>query len=214
MDNVTLEKIDILRERCKISYGEAKEILQMTEGNVVDSLIYIEENKKSKIDEIYSSKDEMLACVKESIKKGNVNKIKIKKDGKDIFEIPVNSAVVAGLIAVAIPELFVPVIAIGAIVATVTKITIEITKTDGTVEIINRIIKDRMDDAKERFGDVKEKFGYVTKDVKDKFEDITKEVREKIQFNKEKESNYGVKDEENMYTYTVKFDDIDNENNK
>lgn len=214
MENITLEKIDILRERYKLSYGEAKEILQKTEGNVVDALIYIEENKKSKIEEIYSSKDEMLACVKDSIKKGNVSRIKIKKDGKEIFEMPVNSAIIAGLVTVALPELFVPVIAIGAVFAAVTKITIEITKTDGTVEIINRIIKDRMDDAKERFCDVKEKFGDVTKDVKDKFEDITKEVKDKIQFNKEKESNYGVKDEENMYTYTVKFDDIDNENKK
>ena len=41
---ITLEKVDKVIERTGASYKEAKEALEMTDGNVLDAIIYLEEN--------------------------------------------------------------------------------------------------------------------------------------------------------------------------
>ena len=48
MSEITLEKVDLIRERTGVSYTEAKEALEAGNGDVVDALIYIENKKKSK----------------------------------------------------------------------------------------------------------------------------------------------------------------------
>ncbi|MEW9097254.1 MAG: DUF4342 domain-containing protein [Clostridiaceae bacterium] len=146
MSEITIEKIDIIRERTKISYAEAKEALEMCDGNVVDALIYVEENRKKKREEMYISKDEFIAWIKELVNKGNVNRIKIKKGDKAIADIPVNAGV-----AVTIASLWAsPFIALALFAAALTQITIEITKTDGTVEVVNKIIQSTVNDVKSK----------------------------------------------------------------
>ena len=44
---ITLEKIELVKDRTGVSYAEAKEALEAAEGSVVDAIISIEE----KIDE-------------------------------------------------------------------------------------------------------------------------------------------------------------------
>jgi hypothetical protein len=195
MSEITLEKIDIIRERTGVSYTDAKEALEACSGNVVDALIYIEQNKKTTMNNIYTTKDEFLDWLKDLVKKGNINRLRIKKEEKVIVDIPVNAGIAATLTALIWP----PLIAIGMLTAVVTKVTIEITKDDGTVEIVNKIIKtgvkDTMQDMKETVKDVKDKVFDAASSVKDKF------------------SNKEDKDEEqNTYQYTVKFEDIDKEN--
>ena len=194
MNEITLEKIDIIRERTGVSYTEAKEALEACSGNVVDSLIYIEQNKKSTMNNIYTTKDEFLEWLRDLVNKGNVNRIRIKKDEKVIVDIPVNAGIAATLTVLIWP----PLIAIGILTAVVTKVTIEITKDDGTVEVVNKIIKsgvkDTMQDMKETVKDVKDKIFDAASSAKDKFTN--------------KEDN----NEQNTYQYTVKFEDIDKEN--
>lgn len=195
MSEITLEKIDIIRERTGVSYTEAKEALEACDGNVVDALIYIEQSQKSTMGNIYTSKDEFLNWLKDLINKGNINRIRIKKEDKVIVDIPVNAGIAATLTALIWP----PLIAIGILTAVVTKVTIEITKNDGSIEIVNKIIKsgvkDGMHDVKETMKDVKEKVFDAASSVKDKF------------VNKD-----DTKSEQNTYQYTVKFEDIDMEN--
>ncbi|QOR34266.1 hypothetical protein IMX26_12290 [Clostridium sp. 'deep sea'] len=45
--SVTIDKIDLLRERTNISYSEAQEILEKFDGNVVEALISLENNNKT-----------------------------------------------------------------------------------------------------------------------------------------------------------------------
>ena len=45
--SVSLEKIDMLMERANISYKEAKEALEMHNGDMVESLIYLEASNKT-----------------------------------------------------------------------------------------------------------------------------------------------------------------------
>ncbi|QGU95495.1 DUF4342 domain-containing protein [Clostridium bovifaecis] len=197
MSDITLEKIDILRERTGISYTEAKEALEECDGNVVDALIFIENKKNNIKDELYTTKDEFMNWMREVIKKGNVNRIRIKKDDKVITDIPVNAGVAAGAIALLWP----PLIAIGLLSAVFTKITVELVKSDGSVEIVNKIIKNKAKDVKEKVDD-------ITFDVKEKVEDITSEVKEKFE-----KKDPSTKDE-NVYQYTVTFEEVDDDKNE
>ena len=185
MEEITLEKIDVIRERTGASYAEAKEALEATEGNVVEALIYIEKNQDTTKDSTYTSKEEFTEWIKEVIRKGNVTRIKVKKDEKVLVDIPINAGVVASAaIMVVLPSL----LAIIFIAALVTKVTIEITREDGTVEVVNKIIKDTVSSVKDKAQDVKDK----AEEVKDKF-------------TKNKEAD-------NSFQYTVKFEDTEDTN--
>lgn len=192
MADITLEKIDILRERTGVNYSEAKEALEKCDGNIVDSLIYLEEKKGSIKEDLYTTKDEFIKWIKETVKKGNVTRIRIKKEDKVIADIPVNAGVAAGMVALLSPILM----TIGVLSAIFTKITIEIVKDDGSVEVVNKIIKNTAKDVKEKVDD-------ITLDMKEKVEDIASEVKEKF----DKKDTDSPKDD-NVYKYTVDFEEI------
>lgn len=194
MNEITLEKIDVVRERTGVSYSEAKEALEANNANVVDAIIYIEKNKKSALDGIYTTKDEFLTWIKDLINKGNITRIKIKKEDKVLVDMPVNAGIAVGIVAYAV---WAPLIAIGVIGAVVTNLTIEITKKDGSVEVINKIIKSTVQDAKDKVND-------VASGVKEKVNDVASDVKDKFSSKKQESSS---KDNDNVYTYTVKFDD-------
>ncbi|MGH4050977.1 MAG: DUF4342 domain-containing protein [Clostridium sp.] len=194
METITLEKIDIVKERTGVSYTDAKEALEECNGDVVNALIYIEAKQKIankfNMDDMYTTKEEFLTWMKETLKKGNVTRIKIKKDQTVIMDIPVNAGIAVGIVGYFImPTL----LAIGVFAAVITKVTIEITKADGTVEVVNTIIKN------------------TVQDVKGKMNNMSEEVKEK--FNETKDSfSKGSKDSkdsnnENVYQYTVKFEE-------
>lgn len=204
MGEISLEKIDIIRERTEVTYTEAKEALEECDGNVVDALIYIENKQKVSKEDLYTTKDEFFKWIKDVVNKGNVTRIRIKKDNKVLTDIPVNAGLAAGVVALIWP----PILALGVVTAVFTKITIEIVKSDGSVEIVNKIIKDKAKDAKTKVEnmtyDVKEKVDDFRSDVKEKVEDISSDVKDK--FDKKFESS---NKEENVYKYTVTFDDVD-----
>lgn len=79
MEEITLEKIDVIRKRTGLNYGDAKIALENNNGNVVDTLIYLENNKKTFSDNVSDVGNDLLVTVKDIIKKGNVNRIKMKK---------------------------------------------------------------------------------------------------------------------------------------
>ena len=45
--SITLEKIDHIRERANVSYTEAKEALEKTDGNMIDAIILLEKENKT-----------------------------------------------------------------------------------------------------------------------------------------------------------------------
>jgi hypothetical protein len=129
VSNEELEKIDMIVERLGVSYKEAKEALEKSGGSVVDALIYIEENKKSWIETFTVAGSEVIDKIKELVKKGNVTKIRIKKDDKVIVEIPVTAGAIS---AVIIPQLTL----VGAAVALLANVTIEVEKHDKSVTVL------------------------------------------------------------------------------
>lgn len=222
MEEINLEKIDLIRERCNVTYLEAKEALEASNGNVVDALIYIEQNQKNKSEEIFN-KEELISYIKELINKGNISRIKVKKDDEVVVDIPVNAGIATGLLSLAFP----PLLALGFLTALITKVTIEITKTDGTVEVVNKIIKTTVNDVKDKINDLskdvkvkvdgfstemKEKVGDISHDVKDKAEEFTSGVKDK--FTSKKEDGKTTDCDDTTFTYTVKFNEETSKDDK
>jgi translation elongation factor EF-Ts len=43
--SITLEKVDQVRERTGVSYQKAKEVLEQTEGDVLEAIVLLEQEK-------------------------------------------------------------------------------------------------------------------------------------------------------------------------
>lgn len=196
---ITLEKVDQVIERTGVSYAEAKSALESCNEDVLEAIIFIEKQREDKKENKYNQEtiQDFKKWLKDLINKGNVTRIRIKKDEKEIVDIPVNAGIAAGVIAVIIPQ----VLAFLVIAAVVTKITIEITMADGSVEVVNKYITKTVGDIKDAATDAVDK-------VKDKVSEVKKDrdlgtiIKEDI-FKKEKEN-----EEESMYSYTVNFEEV------
>lgn len=201
MENITLEQVDVVRERCNVSYAQAKEALEACNGDVLEAIIYIEQNQKKENensetkDNEYTfnaiSMEELKNLIKGLIEKGNVTRIKIKKDDKEILDIPVNAGIAASVIAITIPPILVAVV----IAAIATQITIEVTKEDGSVEVINKYVTQVANDVKNKASDLADV-------VKNKVNDVKTEVK-----NSKDEDGKTFTGGETIYTYTVDFEE-------
>lgn len=165
---ITLEKIDLVKERTGVSYKQAKEALEAANGDVVDAIIAIEEteccsgccDESGKWTENISAKgSEVMDKVKELVKTGNINRIRIKKDDLVIMDIPVT----AGAVGVALIPQFA---AIGAAVALLTKCTIEVERPEKETINVNEVITAKTEEMTEKF---KHKVEDIKDDMKDKF---------------------------------------------
>ncbi|ADL12221.1 DUF4342 domain-containing protein [Acetohalobium arabaticum] len=92
--NQQLEKIDLIRERTKASYREAKEALEAADGDVLEAVVRLEEEDLNHKKEFQVAGSKLIEKIKELIKKGNVTKILVKKDGEIIFSLPVTVGVI------------------------------------------------------------------------------------------------------------------------
>ncbi|MDU1506583.1 MAG: DUF4342 domain-containing protein [Clostridium butyricum] len=201
MENITLEQVDVVRERCNVSYAQAKEALEACNGDVLEAIIYIEQNQKKENensetkDNEYTfnavSMEELKNLIKGLIEKGNVTRIKIKKDDKEILDIPVNAGIAASVIAITI----LPILAAVVIAAIATQITIEVTKEDGSVEVINKYVTQVANDVKNKASDLADV-------VKNKVNDVKTEVK-----NSKDEDGKTFTGGETIYTYTVDFEE-------
>ncbi len=55
--SISIDKIDILMERAQVGYKEAKDVLEKFDGNVVEALIYLENEEKTTTDTKHRSRD-------------------------------------------------------------------------------------------------------------------------------------------------------------
>lgn len=132
-----LEKIDVIRERLGVTYREAKEALAEAKGDVVEALIKLEE----KAEETARNWDEKLqlkghkwaAQVKEIVKKGNVTKVRVKKNGETVFEFPATVGALGLLGVLASSELAI-LAGLGTVGAMMKQYTLELERADGGKE--------------------------------------------------------------------------------
>ena len=97
---ITLEKIELVKDRTGVSYKEAKDALEAVDGSVVDAIIAIEETVNLKSGNKASEfADDTVEKIKELVKKGNITKIAVKKDEETLVNIPLNVGLVGALVA-------------------------------------------------------------------------------------------------------------------
>ena len=129
MEEITLEKVDLIRERTGVTYREAKEALERTGGNVIEALGELEDKKQGGgwTEEFSVKSGEVVDRVKELIREGNVTKIRVKQNDKVLVEIPVTLGAIS---AVLLPQLA----ALGVLVAVFKRCSIEVVRSDGKAE--------------------------------------------------------------------------------
>lgn len=163
---ITLEKIELVKDRTGVSYKEAKEALESTDGSVVDAIIAIEESidikAKSKLGEQSAV---IVEKIKNAIRKGNVSKIIVRKGDEVMLNLPVSVSIIGSVLA--------PWAAVAGIIAVFgTKCTIELVKDNGDVVDISEIATDT-------FEDVVEKGSVIADEVKEKGTDVFESVKSK-----------------------------------
>ena len=133
---ITLEKIEMVKDRTGVSYKEAKDALEKADGSVVDAIIDIEENIGTKAGCCQGgSIADKIKCL---IRKGNQSKIVVRRDDETLINLPVNAGIIGAVIA--------PVgCAVGAVAAFGFKCNIEIVKHDGTILDVSDAAKEKMD---------------------------------------------------------------------
>ncbi|WP_346355802.1 DUF4342 domain-containing protein [Azotosporobacter soli] len=125
---ITLEKIDAVKERTGVSYREAKAALEACQGSVIEALIHLETHKPKGWTEEFSLRSgEVVDKVKDLVRQGNVNRICVKSEGKVLVEIPVTIGAIG---AVVLPQIA----ALGMLAAVFKKCSIEVVRTDGSRE--------------------------------------------------------------------------------
>lgn len=141
---ITLEKIELVKDRTGVSYKEAKDALEAADGSVVDAIIAIEDTIDEKpATKVNEAANETVDKIKEVVKKGNVSRITIKKDDEVLLNLPLNAGIVGALVA---PWGMVA----GVIAAFGFKCQIELTKNDGTVIDISQRAEDLSKEVKEK----------------------------------------------------------------
>ncbi len=121
---ITLEKIDLIRERTGISYARARDALVAVNGDVVEALVALEGEgpiTDQWQERITVTGRELVDKVKELIHEGNVRRIVISKDDQVLLELPVTVGAVGALL---LPTLA----AIGVIAALVSRCTLVVVR--------------------------------------------------------------------------------------
>lgn len=104
---INLENIDILKDRANVSYQEAKEALEICDGNLVDALIYLEKSekirpeRKATREKFAESSQSFGDEAKKVFSKMGAHRFMIQKDGETFLNIPSILALI--LILVTLP---------------------------------------------------------------------------------------------------------------
>lgn len=184
MSKITIEAIDQVMERVPgATYAQVKEALLKCDGDVVDAIILLQDNStgteekkdKKSFEEVFGKdSDKIKEEITELIRKSNVIRIVIEKNGKIIMNIPISVGVV-GVVFAPILSL----IGLSASVLAKYKIKIENEDEGTTVDLGEfseeklNIIKDMVSSAAK---DVKQAVDKKNKNTEDKNESIDDEV--------------------------------------
>lgn len=128
-----LYKIDIIRERLGVSYKEAQDALDQAGGDVVAAIVTLEGEEVNFTGNLEENKDKLVSQVQSILKQGNVTKVRVKKGGKVITEIPAVIGAI-GIVAILISGPLAVLAGIGGIAGMMNDYTLEVIKDDGQVE--------------------------------------------------------------------------------
>lgn len=202
---ITLEKIELVKDRTGVSYKEAKDALEAADGSVVDAIISIEATINEQSEGKGIEGTAIADKIKEIIRKGNVSRIVVRRGGETFLNLPVSAGIVGTIIA--------PWGAVAAVIASFGfKCNVEIVKVDGTVVDVSDTVRDKASLAREKgevaYNAAKEKGEEAYNAAKEKAEETVAKMREMnverkgkafddIDFSScfEDESGFGIEDE-------------------
>ena len=206
---ITLEKIELVKDRTGATYREAKEALEAADGSVVDAIIDIEENINTgkTANENETSKNKTLVnAIKKAVKKGNVSRLVIKRGENVILNVPLSISVLGAVVA--------PWGAIFGIIAALGyQCQIEFVNDKGEITDINGSVKKKYGHAKEvgletvdkikdseLYNDIRFKGQDAFDDIRDMGQDALNQIKknEKIGEIKKKSSEILRKAKENI----------------
>lgn len=145
----TLKQIDELRRRASVSYSDAKEALEKCNGDMVDALVYLEKNNKTRTTNSEYQKSGFFDRMNALLKKGSSTRFIMYKQDRTIFNISMNIAVLITLITLP----FIEFTAIGFLIALFTGHRFKLqgcNNTDNINQALDRVSA-AAEDIKERF---------------------------------------------------------------
>lgn len=150
MENENLQKIDDILKRTNTDYSTAKQALENTNGDVLEAIIWIEnQSKNQKYAQSSAGKGEqIMSQIKDMLAKGNATKITIRKNNEVIVNLPITAGLIGAFIA---PFLS----AAGITAALLTQCSVEITQADGNIVDIGQKVDQGIDAVKDAMQDVK-----------------------------------------------------------
>jgi hypothetical protein len=106
---ITLQKIDLIRDRTGLNYAEARELLEEASGDVVEAMVILEEENDGvevdvdmdmdteRLQEMAS--DNVFTPVKRVIQKGTRSRIRVSNQDGTLLEIPATLGIAGALLA-------------------------------------------------------------------------------------------------------------------
>ena len=175
MSKITIEAIDQVMERVPgATYAEVREALIKSDGDVIDAIILLQENSTEKenknkktFEEVFGKdSDKIKEEITELLRKSNVIRIVIEKNGKIIMNIPITVGVVG--------VVFAPILTLIGISASVlAKYRIKIENEDeGTIVDLGEF-------SEEKLNIIKDMVSSATKDVKQAVDKRNKKTEDK-----------------------------------
>ena len=194
---ITLEKIELVKDRTGVSYREAKEALERTDGNVVDAIILIEEDiDVAPRNAAETTASKVVEEIKELVKKGNVTRVVVRKDKETVLNLPVNVGIL-GVVFVPWAALLSTIAALGL------RCNISIVKTDG--EEVNIVEK-----ATEKLGDVRENYSGVAGDIREKSSEAVSRVKERAGSVRDRVRGADIfEDDDDYFNFDDDYPDLD-----
>ncbi len=139
---VKLQDIDLLRERTKATYEEAKEALEKNDGDLVEAIIYLEKKKGLKRDKYSKKESEFKNQAKSLLKKLIEIEFIVHRSGKTIINVPILVLLIATIIGC-------PFVIIGLIASLLTGHRIKFTNKNKKMAVSK--VFDNMSDAVDNF---------------------------------------------------------------
>ena len=175
MSKITIEAIDQVMERVPgATYAEVREALIKSDGDVSDAIILLQENSTEKenknkktFEEVFGKdSDKIKEEITELLRKSNVIRIVIEKNGKIIMNIPITVGVVG--------VVFAPILTlIGLSASVLAKYRIKIENEDeGTIVDLGEF-------SEEKLNIIKDMVSSATKDVKQAVDKRNKKTEDK-----------------------------------
>ena len=175
MSKITIEAIDQVMERVpRATYAEVREALIKTDGDVIAAIILLQENSTEKenknkktFEEVFGKdSDKIKEEITELLRKSNVIRIVIEKNGKIIMNIPITVGVVG--------VVFAPILTlIGLSASVLAKYRIKIENEDeGTIVDLGEF-------SEEKLNIIKDMVSSATKDVKQAVDKRNKKTEDK-----------------------------------